>query len=440
MDLSSLLLLPLHWYLLWAFMVPTLLTIIPPKPYRAYISCAILFSILIKAQFYYVIDSSIHKNTSIALILQGVLLNLFFYTFNLFFLVEYPELTDFRPGLETLNQVNSLKPCTFKKFKWCIQRSILVTLLGNGWNWQISDSNSNSNANANSKSNYFKWLKNFIIYYTIFDIFFHLYLSTDFIKSNGWDNNHIHDLILFSKDSKISILKQFILAFGTVYCIYFGISSIYNIFIFINVFILRISSFNDYNNLFGNFNNQFTIKSFWGNVWHKLMYQLAVPQSKYLSGCDYKAKHLNKPPRFGNEIWRKYLMFFFVFIFTGIFHASGTLNMPWKNGAGYNINIPFSNYLPKFALKCFYSFIFFPVQFFLILIESFVILFWKKFIKIKLPKFIYIIIGLSWIGLSEIFLLQLYIDEIVKSGFDINELVIPFTPVHIIFQYYGIRF
>lgn len=441
MDLSSLLLLPWKWYLLWAFMIPVLLTIIPPKPYRAYISCTILFAILIKAQFFYLIDPLSNKNTSIALILQGVLINLFFYTFNLFFLVEYPELTDFRPKIETLNQVKNLKPCTWEKFIWCINRSILVTLLGHGWNWQISDSKLPIPFKYKNNLNWLKYFffKKILIGYTIFDFFFQLYLSTDYIKTKGWGKNNINDLILFSKNSNLSIKSQILLAFGSVYCIYFGIEILYNIFVFINIFLLRNSSINDYPNLFGNFKNNFTIKSLWGNVWHKLMYQLAVPQSKFLVGCDYKAKHLNKKPRFGNEIWRKYLMFLMVFVFTGIFHASGTLNMPWLNGERFNINTPFKNYLPKFASKCFFSFIFFPCQFFLIIIENLIQFIWKKYINIKLPKFLYPVIGLTWIGLSEIYLLQLYIDELVKSGFDINELLIPYTPIHLLFKYFNIK-
>jgi hypothetical protein len=401
---------------------------------------------LIKAQFFYKINSN-NSNISIPLILQGVLINLFFYTFNLFFLVEYPELTDYRPKIESLNYVKSLKLGSWKKFIWSIQRSILITLIGNGWNWQISSNSFNEkNRLFNNKSN---WLKNFIfnkllLKYTIYDVFFHLYISTDYIESNGCDIDHVNDLIFFNQNSKISFFKQLILAFGSVYCIYFGIDILYDISIFINVFLLKTSNLNDYYHLFGSFKNDYTIKSLWGNVWHKLMYQLAVPQSKYLTGCDYKAKHLNKNPRFGNEIWRKYLMYFMVFIFTGLFHAAGTLNMPWSNGLNYNINIPyhdyFINHLPFFTAKCFYSFIFFPAQFILILIENCVQYLFKRMINIKLPHNLKMTIGLTWIALSEMYLLQLYMDELVKSGFDVKELVVPFTPVHLIFSYFNIKF
>lgn len=439
MNLSSITLMPIYWYALWAICVPLCLTIIPPKPYRAYISCFLLFSILIKAQFFFSIDPNSNA-ASIALILQGTLLNLFFYTFNLFVLVEYPELTDFRPGIESLEDVRSLETCTWKKFKWCVQRSILVTVIGQGWNWQISS----SCVRKKKVQNTVVWLKSFILYklilrYTLYDIFFHLYISTDYIKSRGWGVGNEQDLILFSPHSKLNLAKQLVLAFGSVYCVYFGIETLYDIFMILNVFVFKTSTLNDYLPLFGSFNNSYTVRSLWGNVWHKLMYQLAVPQSQYLSGCDYKAKHLNVKRRYGNEKWRTYLMFFFVFVFTGIYHASGTLNMPWSIGPQYNTNIPFAWVLPRFLKRCFYSFIFFPMQFVLIIFETLVQGFYKKYVKFVLPKSLLMVIGLAWIAISEVYLLQLYIDELVKSGFNIEELLVPVTPVHVIFQYFKIR-
>lgn len=438
MNLQSVLLLPWFWYILWGVMIPVCLTIIPPKPCRRYISCAILFGILTKAQFFYHIDSE-SQYASIPLILQGVLLNLYFYTFNLFFLVEYPEFTDYRPGVETLDQVRALKPCTWEKFKWCCQRSILVTLMGHGWNWQISDSKGYKRSISNVE-----WLKTFfikklIIGYTIYDIFFHLYLSTEVIQTRGWGEGHTKDLVFFAKESQLSILKQGILALGTAYCIYFGIVTLYSIAIFMNVFLFKTAELQDYPELFGSFQGDYTVKSLWGNVWHKLMYQLAVPQSKLIAGCDYKSKHLDKNPRYGTEVWRKYVMFFFVFVFTGIFHAAGTLNMPWSFGARYNINAPFVEMMPHFMSRCFYSLLFFPLQFALIIFETGVQLMWNKFFNIKVPKILRIIIGLTWIGLSEAFFVQLYIDELVKSGFDITELVVPYTPVHYLFNYFQIK-
>lgn len=444
MDVRFLLWLPLQWYLLWALLVPICLTVIPPKPYRAYLSCALLFAVLVKAQFFSPIDHTA-DDASIGLILQGIFFNLFFYTFNLFFLVEYPELTDYRPRYETLADVRALQPRTWKKFKWCVQRSILVTLVGHGWNWQISSMNQNSHHYHVGKKSTVQWLKRFIVRkliigYTIYDIFFHLHLSTDFIRSGGWGEGHTKDLMLFSSESKLSTLKQLILAFGSAYCIHFGIDTLYNLAIFANVFVLRVSSIDEFPELFGSFQGQYTVRSLWGNVWHKLMYQVAVPQSKYLAGCDYKAKHLNEKPRFGNETWRKYFMFFLVFVFTGIFHAAGTLNMPWKTGAGYNINSPFTPGNWGILSRCFYSFIFFPAQFALILVETFVQWCWNKYVRIRLPRPITAIIGLTWIALSEVCLLQMYSDEIVKAGFNIAELTVPFTPVHYIFTHWNIKF
>lgn len=441
MNLTSVLLLPLTWYMLWAFTIPLCLTIFPPKAYRKYVSCILLYSILIKAEFFYKIDPT-GINLSIPLILQGVLFNLFFYTFNLFFVVEYPELTDYRPGIETLDYVKSLKPCTWSKFKWSVQRSILVTLMGHGWNWQISKSIKTPQLSNTQWLLHFIFIK-LLLKYTIYDIFFHLYLSTDYIKLKGWGPNHLQDLIFLHPNSQLSIPHQIVLAFGSVYCIYFGIETLYDITKFLNIFVFKTAKLNDYPPLFGTFQNDFTVKSLWGNVWHKLMYQLSVPQSKYLAGCDYKAKHHNKKPRYGLEGWRRFLMYLLVFVFTGIFHAIGTLNMPWLHGAGYNINIPFHDYLirylPKFMTRCFYSFIFFPAQFMLILIETIAQCVFKKATndKIKLSDTTKMVIGLTWISLSEISLLQLYIDELVKSGFDISELISPHTPVHYLFNLFG---
>lgn len=438
MNLTSLLSLPFFWYICWATAVPLCLTIFPPEPYRKYVSCIILFSILIKAEFFFKIDPS-QDNVSIPLTLQGVLFNLFFYTFNLFFVVEYPDLTDYRPGTETLDYVRALKPCTWEKFKWSVQRSILVTLVGHGWNWQISKPFGTPQL-SNSE-----WLLHFIfvkllLKYTTFDILFHLYLSTDYIKTRGWGPDNLQDLIFLHPNSKLSVLHQLVLAFASVYCIYFGIETLYDIAKFLNVFIFRTANLNDYPLLFGTFQNDFTIKSLWGNVWHKLMYQLSVPQSKYLAGCDYKSKHYNRKPRYGLEKWRKYLMYLLVFTFTGMFHACGTLNMPWAHGAGYNINIPFHDYLikhlPEFMTKCFYSFIFFPAQFVLIVMETGASWLFRKITnnRVRLSRTTRMLIGMIWISLSEITLLQLYIDELVKSGFNVAELASPLTPVHQIWK------
>lgn len=425
--------LPFQWYGLWAITTPLCLTFIPPKPYRAYVSCSILFSILIKAQLFYEIDPS-KENASIALIFQGVLFGLFFYTFNLFFLVEYPEFTDYRIGIETLDDVRSLKQGTWKKFKWAVARTSISTITGHGWNWQIRG----SKAVGKEKK---EWLKSFIIHdliikYTIFDILFHLYLSTDYIKYDAWGPNNVNDLIFMHPQSQLSPIKQLLLTVGSLYCVYFGIEMMYKIVVFINVYLLGTYELHDYPEIFGSFNGAYTVKSLWGNVWHKLMYQLAVPQSQYLAGRDFKAKHLGKAPRFGNEMWNKYLMYLLVFVFTGIFHATATLNMPWNVGAGYNINAPFAEHLPRFMSRCFYSFFFFPCQFMLILVETFVIKCYKKYIGVRLPQGAVKVIGIAWIGLSEMYLLELYIDEMAKSGFKIRELVVPNTPVHLLYEHY----
>lgn len=443
MDLRSIYLLPVQWYLLWAVLVPVCLTVIPPRPYRAYVSTALLYAVLVKAQFFSPIDTS-GGDASVALILQGVLLNLFFYTFNLFFLVEYPELTDYRPRYETRQHVRALRPCTWQKFRWCVQRSVLVSLTGNGWNWQVS-----SVEHHRRRLHVSTWLKHFLVNkllvgYTLYDIFFHLYLSTAYIRTQGWGPGHTRDLVLFASDSTLPVWKQLILAVGSAYCIHFGIDTLYTLTMLVHVFVLRTASIDEFPPLFGSFQGQYTVRSLWGNVWHKLMYQLAVPQSKFLAGCDYKATHRNDRPRYGTETWRKYLMFFLVFTFSGIFHAAGTLNMPWSLGAGYNTNSPFSGThsgtLTGVLSRCFYSFIFFPAQFVLIILETLVQTLWNKCLRIRLPPAVTAAIGLTWICLSEVYLLQLYIDELTKSGFNVAELVVPFTPVHYIFSHFNIKF
>lgn len=419
MDLSSILILPLHWYLLWALLIPICLTVIPPKPYRAYVSSILLFPILIKAQWFYKIDET-NNNASIALMLQGVFINLFFYTFNLFFIVKYPELTDYRLGVESLEDVKKLRPCTWKKFNWCLHRSIWGSLVGTSWNWGPRSLPSNSS----SQISFTNWLKSFVVKYIIYDRMLWLFLRTEFIQTRGWGVEHVDDFNLFDENAKISTLNQLVIASCAVFCIYFGIQTIYDIMMFINVLLLRRYEFGEYLPLFGSFNGNYTVSSLWGNVWHKLMYQLTVPHSKLIAGCDYRAIHLNQPPKYGTEKWRKYLMFFLVFTFTGIFHAMGTLNMPWNLGAGYNIHAPYGEYLPKWISRCFYSFAFFQFQFFLIVLEEFVQEAYKKFINVHLPKPILFIIGMTWISISEVYLLLLYLDELVKSGFDIRELVI----------------
>lgn len=440
MNLLPILLLPLEWYFLWALCVPLCLTIIPLKPYRKYLASIILFPILCWSEYFYRIDHDLNC-VSIPLVLQGVFFNLILYTFNLFFLVEYPEITDFRPAVETLEEVHSLETCTWKKFKWCVQRSLLFTVTGHGWNWHNPKSVKSDNVSFKfTEFSLYLFLSKFILKYIIYDLFLHLYLSTDYIKFGGWGKGHLKDLVLFSKDARLNPAMQIVLAIGTVYCIYFGIDTLYTIFVVLNVYVFKVYKLQDFPPLFGSFEGYYTVKSFWGNVWHKLMYQFSVPQAMFLAGCDYKSRHINIEPRFGIKKWNYYLMLLFVFLFTGLYHATGTLNMPWKKGTGYNVNVPIAydtKFVPSFIFRCFYSFIFFPLQFGLIILETFAINKYKKYIKVPLPNKILKLIGFTWIATSEIYLMQLYVDEMVKSGFNIEDLVVAYSPVHYIYKMLG---
>lgn len=433
MDLSGLCLLPWHLYALWALLVPCIIAFYPPNKSRKWVACGILGFILYKAEFIHKINSS-ERGKSIPLILQGVLFNLFFYTFNLFFLVEFPEWVDYRVAVETRENVKKLRCGSYRKLKWAINRSIICTLLGKGWNFEIKqlpvakDKKINSNSNSNFLIRLL--IKNLTMF-IIFDAFFKLYLSTDYIQSNGWASENIQDLNPFVKSS-LALSKKICLSFASVYCVYFGITIMYNISVLIQFFIFKNAQISDFKSPFGSFNGVYTIRTLWGNFWHKLMYPLAMPQSMYLVGCDYMARHLNIKPRFGTEIWRKYLLFALVFTFTGLFHAMGTLNLPWDIGAGYNVNVPFKILHGTWMSRCFFSFFFFQMQFVLIVIEEFMVSLYQWMHGPKLPHWLSSAIGILWIGVSEIYLLQSYIDEVVKGGFDIRELDTVRTPVGII--------
>ncbi|ONH70532.1 hypothetical protein BOH78_5153, partial [Pichia kudriavzevii] len=186
------------------------------------------------------------------------------------------------------------------------------------WNWGPRSLPSNSS----SQISFTNWLKSFVVKYIIYDRMLWLFLRTEFIQTRGWGVEHVDDFNLFDENAKISTLNQLVIASCAVFCIYFGIQTIYDIMMFINVLLLR--------------------------------------------------------------------------------------------------RYEFGEYLPL----CFYSFAFFQFQFFLIVLEEFVQEAYKKFINVHLPKPILFIIGMTWISISEVYLLLLYLDELVKSGFDIRELVI----------------
>lgn len=440
-DSGIIWLLPWPWYSLWAMLIPTILTIIPPKPYRRFVAFIILYPILIKAQFFYEIDTS-YEISAMCCFVQGLATAAFFYTFTLFSLAEYPEFTDYRPGIETLGYVRGLKPCTLEKFKWAFYRSFLGTFTGFGWNWEITNANKPEKSITRNK-----WIKNvlfkkFILARFLYQIFSNFYALSDYYESHGWGEGHTKDLVVLSNESSFSLFKHLLLFLSFAYCIFFILDSLYIYYVAIHVFIFGISDVNEHPELFGTFNGSYTVQSVWRNLWHKLLYYCVVPFSKFLVGCDYKAAHLNKKPRFGTEFWRTQLLYLVVFMMIGLIHVAATLYLPWENGARYNINTPqfIIDNFPTIFSRCFYSFVFFPYQYLLMIIERFIINLWKKNVGIQLPQFVSMIVGLAWIVVAEICLAQLYLDELVKGGLVAPPEITHFSLLGSIARHYNIKF
>ncbi|ODV84663.1 hypothetical protein CANARDRAFT_28824 [[Candida] arabinofermentans NRRL YB-2248] len=429
MKLDFLLQLPWAYYTGWALVIPVILTTIPPKPYRKYIAISVTFPILFYATFIYQNGANPQP---LALLLQGMFSIFFLYTTELFIVTEYPEFHDYRIGFETPSLVRSYPSFSLQKFKWAIARSS-YNIRGIGWNWELSGI-----IHLKDKKR-LKWFWNLVVYkilirYAIFDIMFNLYLSTAYIKGNAWDP----DAIDLYSGSGLPLYKQSILAVCTMYCVYYGIDLLYNICAFIWI-ALGIYDPQDFPPLFGSFKNNFTVGSVWGNVWHKLMYKMTVPIARSVSEFVFKT---NKR---GRSTSSKMLTYFLTFCLTGAVHAMGTSFLPWNSGAGYNINIPswcppilyilgFKVYIGRW----FWSFVLFPYQFFVIVLESACIEVWNK-TGLSMPKRLKMLLGLIFIFFAEFIICQRYVDEIAKGGLKIQDLSLN-TPIHRWFLHNDIYF
>ncbi|GMF00522.1 unnamed protein product [Ambrosiozyma monospora] len=249
--------------------MPTLLTLIPPKPYRKYICVPILYTILYFATTY-PIDSQKHTYGNL---FNGVFILLYWYTLDVFVVTEYPELRNYHVAIgETQEFVIShyTKP-SFAKWRWCAQRTFF-NIRGIGWNWEIKG------LPPPVYKTRLGWLLDAIFIQgglksLIFDIFFNIWAATKFIKMDGWNDP---ELVASGKEPELCLYsgplwKQMVLAFAAAYVIYFNLHIMHVASCFPWV-LFGLCPVEECSPAFGSFNGVFTVKSLWGNFWHKLIY------------------------------------------------------------------------------------------------------------------------------------------------------------------------
>ncbi|GMG19074.1 unnamed protein product [Ambrosiozyma monospora] len=274
--------LPFHLYGLWAVATPILLTIIPPKPYRKYISIPISFTILYCATTY-----PIDKETgTFASLLNGIFVILYLYTLDVFVVTEYPEFRNHRPSIGETQQyvIDHYTKPSWAKFWWCLQRTFF-NIRGIGWNWEVKGL-----APPVYKSRFW-WVMDavfvqFGLKALLFDVVFNIYCATKYVNMNGWNDPVLvatgqePELSLYS-GSGLPLWKQLVLALCTVYVVYFGLNVLHvaNSLIWV---VFRLCPVEDCSPVFGSFKGVYTVRSLWRNVWHRLMYQMTVPIVKFI--------------------------------------------------------------------------------------------------------------------------------------------------------------
>ncbi|GMG55768.1 unnamed protein product [Ambrosiozyma monospora] len=105
---------------------------------------------------------------------------------------------------------------------------------------------------------------------------------------DGWNDP---ELVASGKEPELSLYsgplwKQMVLALGAAYIIYFTlhIMHVANCFLWV---VFGLCPVEECPPAFGSFNGVFTVKSFWGDFWHKLMYQMTVPIVKFVCFAGY---------------------------------------------------------------------------------------------------------------------------------------------------------
>ncbi|GMF02356.1 unnamed protein product [Ambrosiozyma monospora] len=120
----------------------------------------------------------------------------------------------------------------------------------------------------------------------LFDVVFNIYCATRYVKMNGWNDPVLvatgqePELSLYSA-SGLPLWKQLVLALCTVYVVYFGLNVLHVASCFIWV-VLGLCPVEECSPVFGSFKGVYTVRSFWRNVWHRLMYQVTVPIVKFI--------------------------------------------------------------------------------------------------------------------------------------------------------------
>lgn len=412
--ISCLYTLPWFYYGLWSAMSILFLQL-PPKPWRKWVSIPILFAILTKATFF-------HENRGVALskLLQGIFSVMYFITLEIFYVTEYPEFYEYRIGQETLKQVKRYKGFSKEKMQWAVARA-LFSMRGIGWNTCQKHLKHHGTIKKQGK---WEWIFEMILFEIVLKFSFgiltiDLFLNSSYMKGAGWDRNAFD---LYSQSFQ-SIWYQFLFLAMSGFGVYCGISILYYLNA-IPLVALGVYQVSDFPPIFGSLFAATTVRDFWSKFWHQLLYKPCAPLAIKLS-------HLVTKEKFWNRLVSVYL----TFIITGIIHAIGTSFLDWNGPLDYNPNIP-SWVPPQITIlgttwhigRYFYSFIFFPYQAVLITIETIVIELWESY-GFGIPKSLAKIIGFTWVFLSQYMLGNCYIDEMVKGGIRLEEVITPEPPL-----------
>lgn len=405
--------LPFFYYILWSVMSIFFLQL-PPKPWRKWVSIPVLFAITTKATFF-------HENNGVGLskLLQGIFSVIYLITLEIFYVTEYPELYEYRVGVETLEQVKHYKGFSKEKIMWAIARAHF-SLRGIGWNTCQKHLKQHSTINKQGK---WEWISEILLFEIVFKFGFaiiaiDLFLNSSYMKGAGWDKNAFD---LYSQGFQ-SIWYQFLFLSLTGFGIHYSISTLYYLGA-ISLVALGFYEVSDFPPIFGSLFAATTVRDFWSKFWHQLLYKPCVPLAIKLS-------HLVTKEKF----WNRLLSVYLTFILTGILHAMGTSFLDWNGPLDYNPNIP-SWLPPQITIlgttwhigRYFYSFIYFPYQAVLITIETIVIELWKRYC-FEIPKPFAKIIGFIWVFSSQYMLGHCYVDDMIKGGIRVEDVLIPEPP------------
>lgn len=407
-----------------AYLSQPILLQLPPCWWRKYVSLTWLFLLAHNHIWHYE-----NQKVELARLGSGLMLLWYAHCINIFIFIEYPEHRDFRVAKgEKLSQVESYKCWSKEKINWAFYRTIF-NIRGIGWNYQIPKDIQIIKTKEEQKWSYIlvwcakKFVMSIMVPAIIYNFLCFTILTTDYMnfREPGWNP----DAIGLCSESNLSISQKLFVFYSIAYLQFFGISLIYSC-LCITTVLSRIYDPSDCSEIFGSFikitESGWTVGKLWSEFWHQLLYFCLVPMAKYTLSFF----------RFSSHNVKRVCFILVVFTLSAVLHAHATSRFTWNYGEGYNINIPawvpddlriLDTVIisPKYWMN---SFLFFFCQGVFIVLELFIIRFYKFCVKrgyiFKLPRLFQIILGFCWVSLIEFYLLGNYFDEMVKAGLRIE--------------------